>query len=319
MRPRAFIALSIVCGLSTICTPDGPAVAQTVTIEYSRRADVIYGRKFGLALTLEILTPSKANGFGVIWVVSSNGTSSREQTLQPSFETRIGPLLERGYTIFAVVHSNAPAFQVQDYVQDVRRAVRFVRHDATKYAVDGQRLAIVGSSSGGLIALMVAMASQEGDAAAADLVDRQSSRVQAAGAFFPPSDLVNFGETSQNIVDLMKQRSGTVDPSFQFYEVDAKSGIRTPVTEPESVLSMLREVSPVTHVTANDPPTILIHGDQDKAVPVQQSRQLIARLNEAKVTARLVVRERAGHAWPGWESDSKLIAEWFDTHLRRVR
>ena len=82
---------------------------------------------------------------------------------------------------------------------------------------------------------------------------------------------------------------------------------------------MLREYSPVTHVTAADPPAILIHGDQDKAVPAQQSRRLIERLNDSNVPTRLVVRGDAGHAYPGWEADTALIADWFDAHLRRVR
>jgi dipeptidyl aminopeptidase/acylaminoacyl peptidase len=82
---------------------------------------------------------------------------------------------------------------------------------------------------------------------------------------------------------------------------------------------MLREMSPVTHVSADDPPTILIHGDQDKAVPVQQSRSLNERLREARVPARLIVREGMGHAYPGWESDTVLIADWFDEHLRGIR
>jgi dipeptidyl aminopeptidase/acylaminoacyl peptidase len=81
---------------------------------------------------------------------------------------------------------------------------------------------------------------------------------------------------------------------------------------------MLREFSPVTHVTADDPPAILIHGDADKAVPLQQSRRLIDRLHEVNVPARLVVREGMGHAWSGWEADTVLIAEWFDAHLRVV-
>ena len=74
----------------------------------------------------------------------------------------------------------------------------------------------------------------------------------------------------------------------------------------------------MTHVTADDPPTILIHGDADKAVPVQQSHRLIDRLHGANVSTRLVVREGMGHAWSGWEADSVLIAEWFDARLRGV-
>ena len=71
-------------------------------------------------------------------------------------------------------------------------------------------------------------------------------------------------------------------------------------------------------MTADDPPTMLIHGDADKAVPLQQSRRLIDRLQEAKVPARLIVREGMRHVWPGWEADSELIAQWFDSHLRSV-
>jgi acetyl esterase/lipase len=312
-------ALFVALALSMIGSLGNLPRAQTGLAKYSRQSDVIYGRKFGLALTMEVFAPAKPNGLGVIWVVSSSGKSSREQTLQPSFARRISPLLEHGYTVFAVIHGSAPAFQVQDYVHDVRRAVRVVRHRATELGIDAQRLGIAGSSSGGLIALMVALEGKDGDGASADEVERVSSRVQAAGCFFPPTDLMNFGGTSQNIVDLMRQRSGIVDPSFQFYDVDDKTGARTLITERERVLRMLRETSPVTHVTGDDPPTILVHGDQDRAVPIQQSRRLMDRLNEASVAARLVVREGKGHAWPGWESDSALIAEWFDAHLRPVR
>jgi acetyl esterase/lipase len=259
----------------------------------------------------------KRSGLGVVWVVSSNGTSSREQTLQASFERRVSPLLLHGYTVFAVVHGSSPAFQVPDYVNDVRRAVRFIRSRAGAFGIDAQRLGIAGSSSGGLIALMVAMRGEEGNPASDDPIERVSSRVQAAGCFFPPTDLMNYGDTSVNLFDLMQQR-GAVDPAFQFHEFDQKSGARTVITDREQVLRMLRELSPVTHVTADDPPTILIHGDADKAVPLQQSHRLIDRLNEVHVPARLVVRDGMGHAWSGWESDSTLIADWLDLHLGRV-
>jgi acetyl esterase/lipase len=255
----------------------------------------------------------------VIWIVSSGGTSSREQTLRESFERRISPLLERGFTVFAVIHGSAPIFNLQDMVGDARRAVRFVRHRADGFGIDGRRLGISGSSSGALLALVVALQGDEGKATSDDDVERVSSKVQAAGGFFPPTDLMNFGAPSQNIVDFMMKQGGRVDPSFQFYDLDVRTGARKPLTGREDVLRMLREMSPVTHVTSDDPPTILIHGDQDRAVPVEQSRSLVARLSESKVPARLVVREGVGHAYPGWEADTALIADWFSEHLRRVR
>jgi acetyl esterase/lipase len=285
----------------------------------TRQSDVIYGRKFGVALTMEVFTPATRNGIGVVWVVSSSGKSSREQTFQDSFERRISPLLDRGYTVFAVIHGSAPIFNVQDQVSDVRRAVRFVRSHAAEFGIDGQQLGISGSSAGGFLALTVAMQGQDGDPASLDVVERVSCRVQAVGCFFPPTDLMNFGAPSENIIDLMQKQAGSIDPSFQFYSLNTKTGARKPLTAREDVLRMLREISPATHVTAEAPPTILIHGDQDKAVPVQQSRLLIGRLSEAKVPARLVVRQGVGHAYPGWEADTVLIADWFDEYLRRVR
>jgi dipeptidyl aminopeptidase/acylaminoacyl peptidase len=221
--------------------------------------------------------------------------------------------------VFAVILGSAPIFNVQDHVSDVRRAVRFVRHRAAEFGIDGQRLGISGSSAGGLLALVVAMQYRSGDPASDDPVDRESSGVQAAGCFFPPTDLLNYGGSAENIVDLMVTRDGRVDASFQFYALDARTGTRSALTAREDVIRMLQEYSPVTHVTAGDPPTILIHGDQDKAVPVQQSRRLIERLHDANVPTRLVVRDGVGHAYPGWEADAALIADWFDTHLRPVR
>jgi acetyl esterase/lipase len=295
------------------------AAAQTRAGKATRQSDVIYGRKFGMALTMEVFTPAPRNGLGVVWVVSSSGRSSRDQTLQDSFERRIAPLLEHGYTVFAVIHGSAPIFNLQDHVDDVRRAVRSVRHRAAEFGIDGQRIGISGSSAGGLLALVVAMQERGGDPASDDVVERESSRVQVVGCFFPPTDLVDFGGSAQNIIDRMQKQDGSIDPTFQFYGLDTKTGARRSLTAREEIIGMLQEYSPVTHVTAADPPTILIHGDQDKAVPIQQSHRLIDRLNDANVPARLVVREGAGHAYPGWEADAALIADWFDAHLGHVR
>jgi acetyl esterase/lipase len=293
----------------------GLSPAQPNLVQYSRKSDVIYGRRAGLALTMEVFTPTAANGLGVVWVVSSSGRSSREQTLSPSFEQRVTPFLGHGYTVFAVIHGSSPVFNVRDAIDDVRRAVRFVRHSAADFAIDARRLAITGSSAGGSTALTIALRGDDGDAAAEDVIDRVSSRVQAAGAFFAPTDFLNFGRDSRTVLDVFAQQGG-VDPSFQFYDADQKTGARRLVTDRQTILRILRDVSPVSHATADDPPTILIHGTEDQAVPVQQSRELADRLEAVNVDARLVMREGMRHAYAGWEADSELIAQWFDSHLR---
>ena len=256
VRAKKKTLACVVWCLAAIATLGSDAGAQTGTSKATRQSDVIYGRKFGVALTMEVFTPASPNGVGVLWVVSSGGRSSREQTLENSFQQRIAPLLDRGYTLFAVIHGSAPMFNVQDQVSDARRAMRFVRHRSADFGVDGERLGIAGSSAGGLLALMVALQGRDGDPRSDDVVERESSRAQAAGCFFSPADLLNFGTPSENIVDLM-QRQGGVDPSFQFHDTDAKTGVRRPISVRNDVIRMLQEYSPVTHVTSDDPPTLL--------------------------------------------------------------
>lgn len=173
-----------------------------------------------------------------------------------SFEGRIAPLLERGYTVFAVIHGSAPVFNLQDQVNDVRRAVRFVRQRSPEFGIDGGRLGVSGSSAGGLLALIVAMDAQDGNPSSDDPVEHVSSRLQAVGCFFPPTDLTNFGAPSASILDQL-QNQGNIDPTFQFYELDVRTDARRPVTTREEVLRMLRDFSPAAHVNSEAPPTIL--------------------------------------------------------------
>src|SRR5439155_26981597 len=111
---------------------------------FTRTRDVIYGRKAGLALTLDVFTPRQhANGLGVIWVVSG-GWFSRPEMIQPGF---IAVLLKRGYTVFAVVHGSQPKFTIPEILEDMNRAVRFIRLHAHDYHVDPDRLGIMGASA----------------------------------------------------------------------------------------------------------------------------------------------------------------------------
>ena len=76
------------------------------------------------------------------------------------------------------------------------------------------------------------------------------------------------------------------------------------------------EISPFYYVTSNTPPTLIIHGDADKLVPIYQARQFMERCEKAHVPAKLVVREGKEHGWSGIEKDVEILADWFDQHLR---
>jgi dipeptidyl aminopeptidase/acylaminoacyl peptidase len=75
-------------------------------------------------------------------------------------------------------------------------------------------------------------------------------------------------------------------------------------------------MSPIYHVTPDDAPTLIIHGDADKLVPLQQSEVIIAKLKEAGVPNELVIKKGFGHGWPTLPfEDSRTIADWFDKYL----
>ena len=99
---------------------------------FTRQEDVIYGRKFGTALTLDVFRPTKqANGLGIIFVASGGWVSSH-QGINKVFVT---PFTDRGYTVFAVVHGSQPKFTIPEVLGDMNRAVRFIRHHAKDYGI----------------------------------------------------------------------------------------------------------------------------------------------------------------------------------------
>src|SRR5262245_9334465 len=288
---------------------------------FTRQADVIYGRKYGTALTLDVFTPKqKANGAAAILVVSGGWSSAHEFPPHSAFA---GELLKRGYTVFAVYHGSQPQYTIPEIMRDVHRAVRFIRHHARDYKFDPSRFGIYGASSGGHLALMQALAGDTGDASARDPVEKESSRVQAVACFFPPTDFLNYGKPGQ--VALGRGALAGLKAAFAFRELDTQTKTFIAVKDEEQILKIGREISPVYHVRRDAPPALLFHGDADKLVPMQQSELLVRKLKETGVQAKLVVKSGTGHAyglvmglghgWPNLPKDLALIADWFDKHL----
>lgn len=281
---------------------------------YTRRRDVIYGRKYGMALTMDVFTPRRdARGVGVVLVVSGGWLSGHE-AISPLL---CKPLLDRGYTVFAVVHGSQPRYTVPDAIKDVNRAVRYIRHNAGDFGIDPDRIGITGASAGGHLSLMLGTEGTGGDPVARDPVERTSSRVQAVACFFPPTDFLNYGGSGRELVrarDLGK----TFRPAFDFTELDRETNLWVPIEDPARLRAIARSISPITHVTADDPPTLIVHGDADPLVPLQQSETFVERLKAAGVEAKLVVKPGYGHGWLTMGRDLAGFADWFDAHLKPV-
>ncbi len=274
-------------------------VGDSAREEPTRIPDVVYQHKLGVALTMDVFKPAKPNGIGVIWMVSG-GWVSNHDAINPGL-SRI--FTDRGQTVFQVVHGSQPRFTLPEIVQDIHRAVRFIRVHAADYGVDPNRLGIAGGSAGGHLSLMMAAYGGPGDPAAKDRVERASSQVQAVAVFFPPTDFLNYGGESV--------RALTFEPLRPLWHVFA---VPDKATEGERD-TIARTFSPLYGITKNTPPTLIIHGDADTLVPIQQSQRLMAKLEALKIPHKLVVRPGQGHGWPGMEKDVVLLADWFAQYL----
>jgi acetyl esterase/lipase len=282
--------------------------------EFTRTRDVIYGRKAGLALTMDVFVPkNEAKGLGVVFVVSG-GWFSRPEAIRAEF---FHELLRRGYTVFAVVHGSQPKFTIPEIVQDMHRAVRFIRYHAKDYRIDPGQIGIMGASAGGHLSLMQGTAGDLGDPKARDPIDRVSSRVQAVACFFPPTDFLNYGVKGHELINRSLRPPFTA--AVDYHEFDKTRALYLPVTDEKKLRDISRNISPITHVSADDPPTLLIHGDKDTLVPLQQSESILARFKEVGVPAKLIVKKGAGHGWLTILQDMDSVADWFDQYLAKAK
>jgi acetyl esterase/lipase len=298
-----------------VLTPGALPASRDVDQPSYDRKEVIYGRKYGTALTLDVFTPKKdANGAGVI-VVISGGWNSDHNAITPTMPNIIQPLLDKGYTIFAVVHGSNPKYSLPEMLDDMHRSVRFIRYNAREYLIDQNRLGIVGASAGGHLSLMQGCGGKDGNPKATDPVDRESSRVQAVVAFYPPTDFLNWGEKGK--VMLGNHPTVPVKGVFDFYRFDPKTRSFELITDENKRQEIGRAISPITHVARDNPPTLLIHGDKDEIVPLQQSETMAAKLKDAGVASELIIgKGRIHNALIVHEQRPKMI-EWFDKFLAK--
>ncbi len=276
-----------------------PRAAAAEPMAFTRTEDVVYGRKFGTALTLDVIEPAQKNGFAVLWMVSGSWVSRHDGVAPASYQA----LLDRGYTVFAVVHGSQPRFTIPEITTDIHRAVRFVRHNAARWSIDPQKLGISGTSAGGHLSLTIATQGRPGQADALDPVDRESSVVQAVACFYPPSDFLNWTKPGE-------QRPLPAD-------VIAAFGPRWAANDERAAYG--KEISPAYFVSATTPPTLVIHGDADARVPLYQSQALERRYREAGVPFKLIVKTGAGHGYAGWAQDVVFCADWYDEYLRGLK
>jgi acetyl esterase/lipase len=266
---------------------------------FQRQEDIIYGRKDGVALTMDVFQPEQTNGFGIVFAVSGGWFSSKA-AISPAFYKSF---LDRGYTVFAVVHGSQPKFQIPEIIRDMNRAVRFIRHNAGRFGIDPNHIGMSGMSAGGHLSLIIGTQGGMGDPKAKDPVDRDSSAVQCVACFFPPTDFLNYGAPHTNV--LGEGTLATYRPAFGNIPSD-----------PEARQKYGESISPIYWITTNLPPTLIIQGDADTLVPPQQAISFRDRADALGNNVKVILKSGKEHGWKDFEPDTESCSDWFDRYLR---
>ena len=172
-------------------------------------------------------------------------------------------------------------------LQDCRTAVRFLRVKAETYGIDPQHIGAIGGSAGGHLTAMLAVTDGKNDIKAEGLYADFSSRIQA------------------------------VVPMYGVHDVVAQARLKGKSLN-KSDEELCRLASPVTWITSDDPPALILHGTKDALVPVSQSEILHERQSKAGVSSQLVIIDGAPHSFhlqPKQRDLRPAVIEFFDRHL----
>lgn len=235
-------------------TPPDPA--KLGTTEW----DVTYGNVSGVALKMDIYYPEAADE-AVPAIISVHGGAWIYGDKSGGTEVTVIPeLVARGYLVAAVNYRLSPEHEFPAHIEDVKCAVRHLRANAAEYGIDSSRIGAFGHSAGGhLVALLGTSDPSSGLEGSCGYSD-QSSRVQAVADLSGPADLaillsdVDFVLYIEQIFDTKAEEVfGTRDPNSE----------------------IISKASPITHVTNDDPPFLIVHGDEDVLVPPKPIRDAV--------------------------------------------
>ena len=257
--------------------------------------DVVYGHKDGMALTFDLFKPkAHPNGAAVIFMVSGGWISAWAPPDQ--IAPRYQEFYDKGFTVITLRHGSSPRYLIPDIVADVRRGVRFIRFNAKRWGIDQNRIGVYGGSAGGHLSLMIGLDSDNGDPNAKEDFMKESDRVAAVVAYFPPVDLRLLAR------GLNPPPTGTVLDHFAALNFEKEKAA---------------DYSPIVFVTPDDPPTLLIHGDKDELVNISNSQIMFEALKKNNVKTDFITIPGAGHGFRGQDAKRALDAtvSWFEQTL----
>jgi len=273
------------------------AVEPLAKDSYRRLDDIQYAEVDGHRLLLDLYLPTDVERPPVVLWVHGGAWRRGSKTNMP-----LDDLIKHGFAVASVDYRLSPVARFPAQIHDCKAAIRYLRGTAKKHAINADRIGVAGSSAGGHLAALIGVSNHlqalEGDLG--DYVD-QSSTVQATVDYFGPT----------NFMTILKQST------------PHGLSVRVPALElllgggPEEMPDLARLASPVFHVDSDEPPLLLIHGDQDPQVPINQSHELHAKYKQYKRDVQFEVVHGGAHGGGDFFDSRRnaMVRAFFEKHL----
>lgn len=229
----------------------------------------------------------------VIWTGGSAWMADTGKRTAPGLAAQLNPA---GYAVAGVSIRSSSQVKFPGQLHDIKAAIRWLRANAGKYNLDPERVAIMGDSSGGWTAAMAALTGDAPELEGLVGTTGPSSRVQAAVAFYPPTNFLTMDAWA------LKK---CAQPNCHDNEQSPES--RLVGCAIQSCADKVDAANPLRYVSAGDPPMMILHGGSDALVPHNQGEQLYMALNQACLDAVFISLPKAGHGpWNGFLTDDAI-------------
>ena len=274
----------------------GAVVSEDSNPFFEQQENVVYHQAHGVALVADIFTPTeKNNGHAIVVVASGAWFSDRGKIRDLNRAGLFEELCRRGFHVFALRPGSITRFSAHDMKSHIEAGIRWVKNLANDYSYDENILGLFGASAGGHLASLTATTNsmREGE---------NDASVSAVGVFFPPTDFLNYGGVAMD-----PRKDG------RFHQILKNLAFRdgTDGLTDQAIQEQSESISPARLVTDKAPPFLIIHGDADPAVPLQQSQVLLKALHQSGVSAKLIVKQGGAHPWPTIREEVVVMADWF--------
>ena len=289
MKPVYQSFIILVCFFLNICS------STLAADSYVQHKNIVYAETAGVGLLMDVFVPKeKKNGLAIVDIASGAWHSDRSKINDHKLSRTFEYMCERGFVVFALRPGSITNFSCPEMLKNIRTGIKWIKSHSKEYQINPDKLGLMGASAGGHLACLTALTADD------------STRVSAAGIFFPPTDLINYETT---ITDEKKiKRWEMLKHLLAFPRIN-------PEISSQKLNDKLKEISPAYHVTEKAPPFLLIHGDADEAVPLKQSQILLEKLKENNIPAELIIKKGGGHPWLTIHEEVAIMADCFVKEL----